>query len=158
MQPIRILFVCHGNICRSPMAQSIMQHLVDTAGQTDNFVIDSAAATNEELGNPMYPCAQDQLREEGVPIMEHRARKISRSEGGEWDYIVCMDDENVHHLRGILDAKDMQRVWKLLDFTSSEGQQCAGRNVADPWFTRNFQTAFDDINAGCQALLQTVIG
>ena len=125
-QPIRILFVCHGNICRSPMAHFVMQHLVDQAGLSDKFEIDSAATTTEELGNPIYPPARTKLLKEGVPLLEHRARQVSRREDGKWDCIVCMDEENVRHLRRILGPDPKTPVHKLLWYAGSP------RDVADP--------------------------
>ena len=146
----RILFVCHGNICRSAMAQCVMQWLVDEAGLGARFTIDSAATTNEEIGMPIYPPARDKLREEGVPIVPHRARRIQAGENGGWDYIVCMDGENIRHLKRILGPENMGKVSKLLSFVGEEG------DVADPWYTRDFDATYDDVLRGCQALLSEV--
>ena len=99
---IRILFVCHGNICRSTMAQCVMQHMVDSRGIGGRFTIDSVATTNEEIGMPIYPPAREKLKAEGVPIVPHRARRIQAGEQAGWDYIICMDEENIRHLRRIL--------------------------------------------------------
>lgn len=149
---IRILFVCHGNICRSTMAQCIMQWLVDEAGMGDAFTIDSAATTNEEIGMPIYPPARDKLKAEGVPIVAHRARRIQAGEDGGWDYIVCMDEENVRHLRRILGPENMGKVSKLLSFVGDEG------DVADPWYTCDFDATYGDVLRGCKALLAHVNG
>ncbi|MBQ9042712.1 MAG: low molecular weight phosphotyrosine protein phosphatase [Eggerthellaceae bacterium] len=146
----RILFVCHGNICRSTMAQCVMQWLVDEADLGDSFTIDSAATTNEEIGMPIYPPARDKLKAEGVPIVPHRARRIQAGENAGWDYIVCMDDENIRHLKRILGPENMGKVRKLLSFVGEEG------DVADPWYTRNFDETYDDVLRGCQALLAEV--
>lgn len=147
---IRILFVCHGNICRSAMAQCVMQWLVDERGMGGRFTIDSAATTNEEIGMPIYPHARDKLKEEGVPIVPHRARRIQAGENAGWDYIVCMDSENIRHLRRILGPENMGRVHKLLSFDGDEG------DVADPWYTRDFNAAYNDVLRGCKALLSQV--
>lgn len=147
---IRILFVCHGNICRSAMAQCVMQWLVDERGMGGRFTIDSAATTNEEIGMPIYPHARDKLKEEGVPIVPHRARRIQAGENAGWDYIVCMDAENIRHLRRILGPENMGRVHKLLSFDGDEG------DVADPWYTRDFNAAYNDVLRGCKALLSQV--
>jgi len=148
----RILFVCHGNICRSTMSQCVMQWLVDGRGLGDRFDIDSAATTNEEIGMPIYPPARDKLKAEGVPIVAHRARRIQAAEHADWDYIVCKDDENVRHLRCILGVENMGRVSKLLSFCGESG------SVADPWYTRDFDATFDDVLRGCKALLAELEG
>ena len=152
MTRTRILFVCHGNICRSIMAQCVMQHLVDEVGLSHAFEIDSAATTNEEIGNPIYPPARKKLIAEGIPLIAHRARRITRSEAPSWDLIVCMDEENMWHLRRILDNEDMARVCKLLSFVGETG------DVADPWYTDNFDATFYDVMRGCRALLASLTG
>lgn len=146
----RILFVCHGNICRSTMAQCVMQHIVDERGLSGRFTIDSAATTNEEIGMPIYPPARDKLKLEGVPIVPHRARRIQAGEHAGWDYIVCMDEENVRHLRRILGPENMGKVRKLLSYAG------INRDVADPWYTGDFDATFDDVTQGCEALLDSL--
>ena len=146
-KPARVLFVCHGNICRSAMAQCVMQHLVDEAGLGHLFTIDSAATTTEELGEPIYPPARKKLVAEGIPIVSHRARRIQAGEQDGWDYIVCMDEENMRHLRRILGPENMGKVRKLMSYNGDP------RDVADPWYTRDFNATFDDVTAGCAALL-----
>lgn len=147
----KILFVCHGNICRSTMAQCVMQHLVDERGIAGQFEIDSAATTNEEIGMPIYPPARDKLKAEGVPIVAHRARRVEQREHAAWDYIVCMDDENIRHLRRIFGADNMGNVRKLLSYVGESG------NVADPWYTGDFDAAYDDVTRGCEALLKVAV-
>ena len=144
---IRILFVCHGNICRSAMAQCVMQWLVDEQGLGDRFTIDSAATTNEEIGNPLYLPAREKLLAEGVPIVPHRARRIQAGEQAGWDYIVAMDEENMRHLRRILGPENMGKVSKLMAHVGES------RDVADPWYTRDFNACYEDVLAGCQALV-----
>ena len=143
----RVLFICHGNICRSTMAQCVMQHMVDERGIAGRFAIDSAATTNEEIGMPIYPPARDKLKAEGVPIVPHRARRIQQGEDAEWDLIICMDDENVRHLRRILGEQGMGKVRKLLSYVGESG------NVADPWYTGDFEATYRDVVRGCTALL-----
>ena len=145
---IRILFICWGNICRSAMAQCVMQHLVNQAGLADAFVIDSAATTDEEIGNLIYPPARRKLESEGIPIVAHRARKIKRNEGPNWDYIICMDDTNVRQLKHILAQDDFSRVHKLLSFVGESD------DVADPWYTRDFDATYRDVLRSCNALLE----
>ena len=147
---IRVLFVCHGNICRSTMAQCVMQWLVDERGMGERFTIDSVAITNEEIGMPIYPPARDKLKAEGVPIVPHRARRIQAGEDRGWDYIVCMDDENVRHLKRILGPESMGKVRKLLSYVGES------RDVADPWYTRNFDATYEDVLRGCEALLAEI--
>ena len=150
MTPTRILFVCHGNICRSIMAQCVMQHLVDEAGSSAAFEIDSAATTNEEIGNPIYPPARKKLVAEDIPLVAHRARRITRDEVRSWDLVVCMDEENVRHLRRILGESEMTRVRKLLSFVGETG------DVADPWYAGNFDATYRDVMRGCKALLASL--
>ena len=147
---IRILFVCHGNICRSTMAQCVMQHMVDSRGIGSRFTIDSVATTNEEIGMPIYPPAREKLKAEGVPIVPHRARRIQAGEQAGWDYIICMDEENIRHLRRILGPENMGKVRKLLSYVGESG------DVADPWYTGNFDATYNDVVRGCEALLASV--
>ena len=147
MDKTRILFVCHGNICRSTMAQCVMQDLVNRAGVADRYEIDSAATTTEEIGMPIYPPARRKLASEGVPVLDHRARKIRPEEHARWDLIVCMDEENMRHLRRILGDAHMATVSKLLAHVGEHG------DVADPWYTGNFDATYRDVLRGCKALL-----
>lgn len=151
MDKTKILFICHGNICRSTMAQCIMQNLVDKAGYTDSFSIDSAATTNEEIGMPIYPNSREQLIKHNIPVLDHVARRIRKDEAQEWDYIVCMDSENVAHLRRIVGDANMGSVSKIMSFTGSS------EDVSDPWYTRDFESAFDDIYRGCEGLLTSLL-
>ena len=152
MEPIRILFVCHGNICRSTMAQCVMQHMLDERGLSGRFVIDSAATTNEEIGNPIYAPARRKLNAEGVPVLSNRARRIRADEAEDWDYIVCMDEENIWHLQRILGAHNMGKVTKLLEHAGVH------RDVADPWYTGDFDATYRDVVDGCAALLDSLVG
>ncbi len=146
----RILFVCHGNICRSTMAQFVMEELVRRAGREGEFVIDSAATSSEELGNPPHPGTVRKLREEGIPVGEHRARRLRRDEYDRWDHIVYMDAENAWGISRIFAGDPDGKVSRLLDWTSRPG------DVADPWYTGDFDATYRDVLAGCQALLETL--
>ena len=146
----RILFICHGNICRSTMAQFVMEELVRRAGREDEFVIDSAATSTEELGNPVHPGTVRKLAEVGIPVGHHRARQISRAEYGDWDHIVYMDSENARGLKRILRHDPEGKVSRLLDWTDHP------RDVADPWYTGNFDATYRDVLAGCEALLTSL--
>ncbi|MBM6675531.1 low molecular weight phosphotyrosine protein phosphatase [Olsenella uli] len=144
---IRILFVCHGNVCRSTMAQFVMEELARRVGRADEFTIDSAATSREELGNPPHHGTVSKLRAEGIPVGRHRARQVRRDEYGSWDHIIYMDAENARGLRRILGADPDGKVSRLLDWTGRPG------DVADPWYTGDFDATYRDVLAGCEALL-----
>lgn len=147
---IKIMFVCHGNICRSTMAESVMTELVRRAGRAEEFVIDSAATSREETGNPPHHGTVRKLQEIGIPIVPHRARQMSADELAGWDIIAYMDEENLRGLRRIFGAKTLNeavtagKIRRLL----------SNRDVADPWYTGNFDVTYQDILAGCQELLK----
>ncbi|WP_455138918.1 low molecular weight protein-tyrosine-phosphatase [Thermophilibacter sp.] len=143
----RILFVCHGNICRSTMAQFVFEDLARRAGREDEFEVDSAATSSEELGNPPHPGTVSKLRREGVPVGRHRARRVSPDEYGRWDHIIYMDAENARGLARILGGDPDGKVSRLLDWTGRPG------DVADPWYTGDFDATYRDVLAGCEALL-----
>ena len=143
----RILFVCHGNICRSTMAQFVMEDLVRRAGREGEFLIDSAATSREELGNPPHHGTVGKLRREGIPVGRHRARQVRRDEYGRWDHIIYMDAENAWGLRRILGDDPDGKVSRLLDWTGRPA------DVADPWYTGDFDATYRDVLAGCEALL-----
>lgn len=162
----RILFVCHGNICRSTMAQSVMTELVRRAGRDADFLIDSAATTREALGCTPHHGTVAELERRGIPVAPHRARQITAAEYGDWDLIVGMDDENMGDLERILSRSPAwhldggARVQKLLSFVadgdvSPAPRDRAGRvrDVADPWYTGDFTATYRDVLAGCEALL-----
>ena len=138
----RILFVCHGNICRSPMAEFIMKKLVRQAGREDDFEVASAATSREELGNPVYPMARQELAMHGIGCAGHAARQLTADDYGRYDLIIGMDEENMRNMRIILGDDPDGKLRRLLD-----------RDIADPWYTRNFRSAWNDIYAGCTALL-----
>lgn len=143
----RILFVCHGNICRSTMAQFVMEELVRRAGREGEFLVDSAATSSEELGNPPHRGTVARLRAEGVPVGRHRARRVTRDEYAGWDHIIYMDAENARGLSRILGGDPDGKVSRLLDWTSRPG------DVADPWYTGDFDATYRDVLEGCEALL-----
>lgn len=145
---VRVLFVCHGNICRSTMAQCVFQQMVNQAGLAGRFRVDSAATTEEEIGMPIYPPARDALKAHGVPVVPHRARRIRADEASDWDAVVCMDEENMRHLRRILGDGGMGKVRKLLSYAGEDG------DVADPWYTRDFEATYRDVVRGCEGLLE----
>ena len=147
---IKILFVCHGNICRSTMAECVFTDLAAKRGIADRFEVDSAAATREELGNPIYPPAARKLREKGVPILPHRARLMTREDYGRFDLILGMDGENMRDMRRISGGDPEGKLRSLMDYTDRPGE------VSDPWYTRDFEAAYRDILLGCEGLLDAL--
>lgn len=156
---IKILFVCHGNICRSPMAEFIMKDMVIKAGYTlaeypeeehADFFIASAATSTEELGNPVYPPARKILAEHGIECSKKRARQMRRMDYEEYDFLIGMDFANVRNMTRIAGGDPEGKIHLLLDY--------AGRaeEVADPWYTRDFQATWDDVTEGCAALLRAI--
>lgn len=146
----KILFVCHGNICRSVMAEMVMRYLVAEAGREDEFVIDSCATSREEIGNDIYPPAKRCLTAHQVPFSRHAARQITKEDYDKFDLILCMEEYNIRNLRhtlgaALLDAdahKAEPKIRRLLD-----------RDVADPWYTGDFEATYRDVVEGCQQLL-----
>ena len=145
----RILFICHGNICRSPMAEFIFKALVKAKGLEGEYHIESAATSTEEIGNPIYPPAKRCLTCHGVAFdAGKRSRQITPEDYDRFDRIVCMDDMNIRWLQRIIPSDPQKKVHLLMSYTGS------GRSVADPWYTGDFETAFQDILEGCEAMLK----
>lgn len=142
----RILFICLGNICRSPMAEFVMKKLVSTSSIADKVSIDSKATSNEEYGNPPHPGCLAKLREKNVPYTSHRSTKLQKSDYDEYDLIVGMEDSNIRNILRIVQQDPDGKVKKLLDFAD-------GGNIDDPWYTGDFSTTYTDVLYGCQALL-----
>ena len=147
----KILFVCHGNICRSPMAEFMLKDMVKKAGEEENFAIASMAATREEIGNDLYPPAKRKLREKGIPFSPRGARQMTRVDYEKFDYIIGMDEENLYDMRRICGGDPEKKISLLLDWTDTP------RDVADPWYTGNFEATYRDLDAGCNALLQKLL-
>jgi len=147
---IRILFICHGNICRSPMAEFVMKDLVAKAGLSSHFEIASAATSTEEIGNSVYPPARRKLAEHGISCAGKTARQLRRSDYAVWDYLVGMDEANRRNIKRMCGGDPEKKVSLLLDHTSSP------REVADPWYTGNFERTWQDVLEGCSALLAEI--
>lgn len=145
----KILFICHGNICRSPMAEYIMKDLLDKKGLSSEFYIDSAAVSKEELGNPIYPKARQILIEHGIRCGEHFARQVNKQDFEDFDYLICMDRYNIDRLKMMFD-NDFGKVSLLMNYLGCK------KDVADPWYTDDFKKAYDDIEKGCTGLLKTL--
>ena len=139
----KILFVCHGNICRSPMAEYIFRKIADDAGMGYRFEVDSAATSREEIGNPVYPPARRMLAAHGITRVDHRARQMDIDDYSYYDRIIVMDGENLWNARRMTGGDPDGKVSMLLD-----------RQIDDPWYTDDFRTAYDDILEGCRDLLE----
>lgn len=148
----KILFVCHGNICRSPMAEFVMKHLVEQAGLSDRFEIASAATSTGEIGNPVYPPAKRKLAEHGISCEGKRAHVMTRDDFHSYDYIVAMDRENLQGLKWLFGKDKDHKVSLLMDYTDRPGE------VADPWYTGDFETTWNDVLEGCKGLLKSIQG
>ena len=146
----RILFVCHGNICRSPMAEFVMKDLVEKAGRSDDFFIESAAVSAEELGNPVYPPARRELAVHGISCAGKTARQMTRADYDHFDFLVCMDTSNLRRMERICGGDPQGKLSRLLDHTSRPG------DVADPWYTGDFSATWQDVVGGCTALLEKI--
>ena len=146
----KILFICLGNICRSPMAEFVMKELVRRAGRSNEFQIASAATSTEELGNPIYPPARRTLAEHGIPLENRRARQMSRADYDKYDLLIGMDASNLRDMRAICGGDPAGKLRLLMDYTSHP------HNVADPWFTGNFDATWKDVWEGCTALLENL--
>ena len=152
---IKIMFVCHGNICRSPMAEFVFKDLVTKKGIADNFYISSSATSTEEIwngvGNPVYPPAKRELAKHGISCEGKRAVQLKLSDYNNFDYFIGMDRANIRNMHRILEGDSDGKIYKLLTF--------AGRSedVADPWYSGDFETTYKDVVEGCEALLQFVL-
>ena len=144
----KILFVCHGNICRSPMAEFIMKDIVKKAGMDDQFHIESAATSTEEIGNSVYPPARRKLEEHGISCEGKTARQMTRSDYDRFDLLVGMDEWNIRNMKRIAGGDPDRKIFKMLDFTSRHG------DVADPWYTGNFDATWRDCLEGCEMIFQ----
>ncbi len=148
---ISILFVCHGNICRSPMAEFVMKNLTAARGLSDQFYIASAATSSEEIwngiGNPVYPPARAKLTEHGIACGGKRAVQLRREDYAQYDYLIGMDSANIRNMHRMLGGDPEGKVFKLLSFAGSD------RDISDPWYTGDFDATYRDVVEGCEALL-----
>ncbi|MBQ7269509.1 MAG: low molecular weight phosphotyrosine protein phosphatase [Bacteroidales bacterium] len=143
----RILFVCHGNICRSPMAEFVMKRLAEQAGLSGEIAVASAATTAEEIGNPVYPPARRKLAEHGISCDGKTARQMRDADYETYDLLIGMDRENLYDMRRICRNDPAGKICLLMDYTDRPG------DVADPWYTRDFEATWGDVEEGCRGLL-----
>ena len=148
---IKILFVCHGNICRSPMAEFVMKDLVKQAGLEAQFQIASAATSTEEIGNPVYPPARRKLAEHGISCVGKTARQMTKQDYLEYHLLVGMDHANLRNMTRICGGDPEDKLRLLLDYPDHPGE------VADPWYTGNFEQTWRDVSAGCRGLLESLV-
>lgn len=147
---IKVLFVCHGNICRSPMAEFVMKDMVKKAGFAHAFEIASAATSTEETGNPVYPPARRKLAEHGISCAGKTARQLTKRDYGYYDLLIGMDSANLRNMTSICGGDAEGKIHLLLDYTDHP------RSVADPWYTGDFEATWQDVTEGCAALLRTL--
>ncbi len=150
-EKIKVLMICHGNICRSTMAQSVMTHLIEKQNLFQNFYIDSAATSREEIGNPPHYGTVNKLRQVRIPVVPHRAVQITKDDYDKYDYLIGMDGVNIRNMHRILGGDPEGKIYKLPYFAGSD------RDIADPWYTGNFDETYEDVLAGCQGLLQYIL-
>ncbi len=150
----KIMFVCHGNICRSPMAEFIFKKMIKEKGLSDRFFVSSSATSREEIignvGNPVYPPARAELLKHGIDPIDKRAVQLTREDYEKYDLFIAMDSMNVRNMMKIIGSDPQNKVRKLMDYTSRGG------DVADPWFTGNFEITYRDVTDGCEGLLKSL--
>lgn len=147
----KILFVCHGNICRSPMAEFVMKDLVKNANLENDFLIDSKATSTEELGNSVHPGTLKKLAQEGIKTFPHKASQLNKEDYQKYDFIIGMDSWNKRNILKIFGSDAEHKVYLLLDFTNQK------RDIADPWYTHDFNSTFRDVKQGCTSLLNFIL-
>ena len=144
----RIMFVCHGNICRSPMAEFVLKAMVAKAGVADKFYIASSATSTEEIGNPVHPGTREKLAKYGISVAGKRAVQLTKADYAKYDVILAMDEANLRNIKSIVGSDSKHKVKLLLSYSTRP------RAIADPWYTGNFDVTYKDIVEGCTGLLQ----
>jgi len=145
---VRVAFCCHGNICRSTLSESVFTYMVKNLGLSQQFLIDSFATSTEEIGNPPHRGTVNKLKQEGIPLVPHRAKQITWNDYSKFDYIIGMDTWNMKNLNRMLKGDPDGKVYKFLTFAGS------GRDIADPWYTGNFDVTYDDVVEGCNGFIE----
>ncbi len=157
----RILFICHGSICRSPMARFVMRDIVNKAGRSDEFIIESAATSSEELGNPVYPPARAKLAEHGIDCSGYAARRMKTADYDDYDMIIGMDSENLYYMRRLWGDDPEGKFSLMMQYVGYKpGKELppmeSVREVSDPWYTRDFEATWQDVSQGCSGLLEYI--
>ncbi len=147
---IKVLFICHGNICRSPMAEFVFKDMVKKEGLSEFFHIESAATSNEEIGNPVHYGTREKLKPLGISVAGKTARRMTKKDYETYDYLLAMDKNNIRNINRIIDRDDEGKVHLLLEYAGST------RDIADPWYTGNFDVTYDVIVEGCSAFLNHI--
>ena len=145
---IKVLFICHGNICRSPLAEFVFKNLVSQAGLANQFMVASAATSTEEIGNDVHRGSKAIMKKYHIPFGPRQARQITKRDYTEYDYLIGMDTANIRNMHRAFGGDPDGKVYKLLSFAGE------GRDVADPWYTGDFETTYQDVLAGCEGLLK----
>lgn len=152
---VKVMFVCHGNICRSPMAEFIFKDMLKKQGLEDKFLVKSSATSTEEIyngrGNPVYPPAREILLKNGIDCGEKRAVQLTKSDYEKYDFFIAMDNNNIRNIGRIFGSDNQNKVYKLMSFTGSNS------DVADPWYTGDFRTTYNDILFGCSYFLEYLV-
>lgn len=149
---IKILFVCLGNICRSPMAEFVFKDMIQKNGIANEFYVESAATSSEEIGNNVHYGTINKLKKEGIKIYDRKARQIKKSDYDKYDYIIGMERRNVDNILRIVGKDNDKKIYRLLDFSNNP------RDIADPWYTRNFDITYEDIVEGCECFIKKLQG
>ncbi len=147
----KILFICHGNICRSTMAEMVFKHLVRKQNMEHLFHIDSAATSREDIGSNVHHGTRRKLAEVGIPCGDHYAKQVTKADYDRFDYLIVMDHNNIRNLKRIIAEDPDHKISMLLDYAGREGQ-----SIADPWYTGNFDVTYEDVMAGCEGLLDYI--
>lgn len=147
---IKILFVCHGNICRSPMAEFVLKDMVEKQNIQHTFYIYSAATSREEIGNGIHRGTKKKLKETGIPCSEHKAIQLTLADYEQYDYLLGMDSVNIRNMKIICNGDSNNKIYRLLDFSSNP------RDIADPWYSGNFDLTYNDIKEGCESFLDFI--
>lgn len=147
---VKILFVCHGNICRSPMAEFVMKDLVKRKGVEEEFFIASAATSREEIGNPVHHGTRNKLAEHGISTKGKYAVQLTKKDYQDYDYLIGMEEWNLRNMMRIVGKDEKKKIYRLLDFTKRP------RDIADPWYTGNFEQTYQDVIEGCKALFSYI--
>lgn len=147
---IKILFVCHGNICRSPMAEYVFRDMVEKKGLGDCFFVASSATSREEIGNPVHIGTRRILSQKGIDTLDKTAVQLKKEDYKDYDYLIGMDSRNLNNMRRMIGDDQDRKMYRLLDFTDHP------RDIADPWYTGDFEQTYEDVYEGCEKLLESI--